>query len=94
MIQPPEATPPISYTWDNGDYTAATVGTLVAGICTLAVTATKRGDAWVTATHTVVITPPIVCVQASAVELRVVTPGPIYPDTEVVLSAHDPTENL
>jgi hypothetical protein len=56
--QPPNASPPILYAWDNGDAMSTTVrplgiGARGVGAYTLAVTATNCRAAWVTATHTI-----------------------------------------
>ena len=57
-FQPPDATPPIAFTWDNGDTTATTTRTLDVGAHTLVVTATNCADALVTATHTITVEAP------------------------------------
>ena len=57
-FQPPDATPPIAFEWDNGDTTAATVRALDAGVHTLVVTATNCTAALVTGTHTITIEVP------------------------------------
>jgi hypothetical protein len=85
--EPPDATPPITYTWDNGDGTATSVRTLGVGTHTLAVTATNCADALVTDTHTIVISEPAVCTDVTGVNLTLVNPGTIYTDTLVELSA-------
>ncbi|MBU0495488.1 MAG: hypothetical protein KKB13_26880, partial [Chloroflexi bacterium] len=76
---PANAMPPISYQWDNGDATAASVRTLGLGTHTLAVTATNCAGALVTDTHIVVISP--VCTPALAVDLVLGTAGIVYTDT-------------
>jgi carboxypeptidase T len=56
--EPPAATLPITYTWDNGDGTPTSVRALDVGTHTLAVTATNCAEALVTDTHTIVIGEP------------------------------------
>ncbi len=80
--QPPNATPPITYTWDNGDTGSASVRSLEVGTYTLTVTATNCG-AQVTDTHTIVITEPAVCTDVTGVELTLLTTGTLYTGTPV-----------
>jgi PKD repeat protein len=85
--EPPYATPPITYTWDNGDDTGTSVRALGVGTHTLAVTATNCADALATDTHTIVIAEPAVCTDVMGVDLSLLTPGTIYTDTLIELSA-------
>jgi carboxypeptidase T len=56
--EPPDASPPITYTWDNGGAGAVSVRALDVGTYTLVVTATNCVDALVTDTHTIIIGEP------------------------------------
>jgi carboxypeptidase T len=85
--EPPYATLPITYTWDNGDDTGTSVRTLDVGTHMLAVTATNCADALVTDTLTIVISEPVVCTDVTGVDLTLVTTGTIYTSTLVELSA-------
>ena len=75
--EPADATPPITYLWDNGDATPDSRRVLDAGTHTLTVTATNCADALVTGTHTIVITSPPSCVETEMVELTLVSAAPI-----------------
>jgi PKD repeat protein len=57
-FEPPNADPPVTFEWDNGDTTSNTVRTLDEGIYTLVVTATNCTSALVTDTHTIAIERP------------------------------------
>ena len=57
-LEPGDATPPITWQWDNGDSTATSVRTLDEGPHTLVVTATNCTGAVVTDTHTIAIEGP------------------------------------
>jgi len=57
-FDPPNASPPITFEWDNGDTAQATVRTLGEGIYTLVVTATNCTGAVVTDMHTIAIERP------------------------------------
>jgi PKD repeat protein len=54
-LEPGDATPLVTYLWDNGDTTATSVRVLDMGTHTLAVTATNCTDAVVTDSHTIVV---------------------------------------
>jgi len=82
---PPNADPPITYLWDNGDTVSTTVRTLNPGVFTLAVTATNCTSTVVVDTHSITITPP--CTDVIGVDLTRVTPNPIYTGTVVQFSA-------
>ncbi len=56
--EPPDATWPITYTWDNGDMGDTSVRTLDVGVHTLVVTATNCAGVQVTDTHTITISAP------------------------------------
>ena len=85
--EPPEATPPIGYLWDNGDVTAFSVRSLDVGSHTLTVTASNCTDTVVVDSHTIVITQTPVCTEVSGVDLTLVTTGTIRPGDEVEFSA-------
>ena len=57
-LEPGDATPPITWEWDNGDSTATSVRTLGEGTYALVVTVTNCTSAVVTDTHTVAIQRP------------------------------------
>jgi hypothetical protein len=57
-LEPGNASPPITWEWDNGDSTATSVRTLGEGVYTLVVTATNCTGAVVTDTHTIAVERP------------------------------------
>ncbi len=85
--QPPDATPPISYTWDDGGTAATSVRDLGVGTHTLTVTATNCLSASVIASHTIEVQPAPVCTDVTGVALSQVTTGTIYVGDEVAFSA-------
>jgi len=57
--EPPDATPPIGYLWDNGDSTAFSIRNLDVGTHTLIITATNCTDTVVLDDHVIVIEIPV-----------------------------------
>jgi len=57
-LEPGNASPPITWAWDNGDSTATSVRTLGEGVYTLLVTATNCAGAVATDTHEIAIEQP------------------------------------
>ena len=87
--EPPNASLPISYTWDDGGILATSVRALGVGVHTLMVTATNCGPAGplVTASHTITISAAPVCTDVTGVDLTVSTIGTLYIDTLVTFIA-------
>jgi len=87
--EPPNASLPISYAWDDGSTFSTSLRILGVGVHTLMVTATNCGPAGplVTATHTITISAAPVCTDVTGVDLTVSTAGTIYIDTLVTLEA-------
>jgi hypothetical protein len=90
--QPPNASLPISYTWNDGSALATSVRVLAVGVHTLTVTATNCAahgtPALVTDTHTITISAAPVCTDVTGVDLTLLTNSPIYTDTAVSLQAN------
>ena len=57
-LEPGNASPPITWEWDNGDSTATSVRTLDEGVYTLMMTATNCTGALVTDTHIIAVERP------------------------------------
>jgi hypothetical protein len=89
--EPANASPAITFEWDNGDEDATSIRTLTVGTHTLAVTLTNclttATAALVTDSHTIVLTAPQVCTDVSGLILSVLTPAPVYPGTPVSFRA-------
>jgi hypothetical protein len=85
---PPNASLPISYTWDDGGKDATLVRTLDVGTHNLVVTATNCAAALVTDTHEIVISAAPVCTDVADVSLVVTNVGTIYTDTLVAFNAY------
>lgn len=76
--QPPDASLPISYLWDNGDQEAISTRSLDVGIHDTSVTATNCITASVTDSHTITISPGPTCTEVTSVDLSLDIPGDIY----------------
>ncbi len=85
---PAGATPPISYTWDDGGTGASSIRTFnLTGTYNLVVTATNCTDTVVTDTHTITITGGPVCTDLTTVSLSYTNAGTVYIDDRVDFSA-------
>ncbi len=86
--RPAGATPPISYTWDDGGSAGTSVRDLGVGAHTLLVTATNCLTRSVTASYTIEVQPAPVCTDVTGVTLSQVTSGTVYVGDEVAFEAN------
>jgi hypothetical protein len=88
---PANASPPVTYKWDNGDTTATSTRNLGVGVHTLKVTATNHLTSIVFDNHVITINSP--CARVTGVTLSYTNTNLIYTDTVVYFQANIAPDN-